>query len=184
MVSQFRSSHKVPLLSDLNFTFPEGTHAIGRLDLNSEGLLLLTTDKRITTLLFQGPVPHERTYLVQVRFAVSADTLHQLRTGLDLPAAGGGIYHTQPCKVELVTPPSNLFAAPVAVHPNVENSWLLLTLTEGKYHQVRKMVAAVKHRCLRLIRVAIEDLSLENLQPGEVKEIEAADFFRLLKLGN
>ena len=67
MVSQFVSSHDVRLLGDLNFDFPEGTHAIGRLDQNSEGLLLLTTNKKITKLLFQGPIPHKRTYLVQVK---------------------------------------------------------------------------------------------------------------------
>ncbi len=66
MVSQFVSTHQVNLLHQLNFVFPEGTHAIGRLDQNSEGLLLLTTNKKITKLLFQGPVPHNRTYLVQV----------------------------------------------------------------------------------------------------------------------
>ena len=67
MVSQFVSSHDVRLLTDLNFNFPEGTHAIGRLDQNSEGLLLLTTNKKITKLLFQGTVSHKRTYLVQVK---------------------------------------------------------------------------------------------------------------------
>ena len=67
MVSQFVSSHDVPLLNKLNFVFPEGTHAIGRLDQNSEGILLLTTNKKITKLLFQAVVPHLRTYLVQVK---------------------------------------------------------------------------------------------------------------------
>ena len=67
MVSQFISSHEVRLLGDLGFDFPEGTHAIGRLDQHSEGLLLLTTNKKITKQLFQGEKPHTRTYLVQVK---------------------------------------------------------------------------------------------------------------------
>ena len=71
MVSQFISSHKVRLLGDLNFTFPEGTHAVGRLDINSEGLLLLTTNKKITKLLFESTVPHKRAYLVQVKHVVT-----------------------------------------------------------------------------------------------------------------
>ena len=78
MVSQFVSSHPVKLLGDLEFNFPEETHAIGRLDQNSEGLLLLTTNKKVTRLLFQGLVPHTRTYLVQVDSAITqaaADTL-------------------------------------------------------------------------------------------------------------
>ena len=67
MVSQFVSTHSVNLLGDLEFDFPPGTHAIGRLDNHSEGLLLLTTNKKITRLLFEGKIPHKRTYFVQVR---------------------------------------------------------------------------------------------------------------------
>ncbi|MEN9327055.1 MAG: hypothetical protein RI943_1495, partial [Bacteroidota bacterium] len=78
MVSQFISTHQVKLLGDLNFDFPEGTHAIGRLDQHSEGLLLLTTNKKITKLLFQGTKPHTRTYLVQVKNKVSKETAKQL----------------------------------------------------------------------------------------------------------
>ena len=68
------------------------------------------------------------------------------------------------------------------LHENVVTTWLTITLTEGKFHQVRKMVAAVNHKCIRLIRIAIEDVQLDALQPGEVKEIEEAIFFRDLKL--
>jgi 23S rRNA pseudouridine2457 synthase len=71
MVSQFVSPDKVNLLGDLDFNFPEGTHAIGRLDNNSEGLLILTTNKKVTALLFQSENPHKRTYLVQVEKHVS-----------------------------------------------------------------------------------------------------------------
>ncbi|HEV7620809.1 MAG TPA: pseudouridine synthase, partial [Flavisolibacter sp.] len=70
MVSQFISKDDVGLLGDLDFKFPEGTHAIGRLDSNSEGLLILTTNKKVTKLLFQGEQPHKRTYLVEVNHAV------------------------------------------------------------------------------------------------------------------
>jgi 23S rRNA pseudouridine2457 synthase len=79
MVSQFVSSHEVGLLGDLDFDFPEGTHAIGRLDSHSEGLLLLTTNKKVTRLLFQGEVPHERTYLVMVKGIVLPEKI--LTTG-------------------------------------------------------------------------------------------------------
>ena len=81
MVSQFVSTHQVNLLSNINFDFPEGTHAIGRLDQMSEGLLLLTTNKKVTKLLFQGIRPHVRTYLVQVKNKVHQDTLKQLQSG-------------------------------------------------------------------------------------------------------
>src|SRR4029079_17980396 len=82
MVSQFVSSHEVGLLGDLDFIFPEGTHAIGRLDNHSEGLLILTTNKKVTRLLFQGETAHKRTYLVQVKNVVSEETLEKLRTGI------------------------------------------------------------------------------------------------------
>ena len=83
MVSQFVSSHRVNLLSDLTFQFPEGTHAVGRLDSNSEGLLnSATTNKRVTRLLFQGETHHKRIYLVQVEKVVSEETLQQLRMGV------------------------------------------------------------------------------------------------------
>jgi 23S rRNA pseudouridine2457 synthase len=65
----------------------------------------------------------------------------------------------------------------------VESSWLQITLTEGKFHQVRKMVYAIRHKCRRLIRVSIEDMHLGDLAPGEVKEMSEEEFFRLLKLG-
>src|SRR6476659_1354965 len=87
MVSQFVSTHDVKLLSSINFEFPEGTHAIGRLDKNSEGLLLLTTDKKVTRLLFQGKQPHKRTYLVQVKNKVSPETVVKLASGILISAA-------------------------------------------------------------------------------------------------
>ena len=182
MVSQFVSSHQVRLLGDLDFNFPEGTHAIGRLDQHSEGVLLLTTNKKITKLLFQGAVPHKRTYLVQVKNTVSAETVIKLSNGIEITASNGTVFTTTPCDVKLVQKPPNLFEAGKPLHKNVMTTWLQITLTEGKFHQVRKMVAAVNHRCLRLIRISIEDIVIGNMQPGEVVELEEADFFSLLKL--
>ena len=182
MVSQFVSTHQVNLLHQLNFSFPEGTHAIGRLDQNSEGLLLLTTNKKITKLLFQGPVPHNRTYLVQVKNLVSAGTVEKLASGIEISATDGQIFKTTPCIVKLIDTPINLAAVEKPLHENVQNSWLEIILTEGRFHQVRKMVAAVHHKCIRLIRTSIEDISIGSMQPGEVIELNENDFFRLLKL--
>src|SRR5205085_9303642 len=102
MVSQFVSSHKVKLLGDLDFAFPDGTHAVGRLDNNSEGLLLLTTNKKVTRLLFESRVPHKRSYLVQVRHVVTDETIQQLRTGVLIRVKGGGDYLTKTCEASLV----------------------------------------------------------------------------------
>ncbi|MCW3106606.1 MAG: rRNA pseudouridine synthase [Segetibacter sp.] len=182
MVSQFVSSHKVNLLGDMDFNFPEDTHAVGRLDRTSEGLLILTTNKKVTRLLFEGDVKHKRTYLVQVENLVSEDALQKIRSGVTIRVKGGGDYVTTPCEAELVDRPENLFKGGYNLSEYKTYSWLRLSLTEGKFRQVRKMVAAVKHPCKRLIRVAIEDLSLGDLQPGGVKEIEENAFFEQLNI--
>lgn len=182
MVSQFVSTHQVGLLGDLDFDFPAGTHAIGRLDNNSEGLLLLTTDKRITRLLFQGSQPHSRTYLVQVKNIVSNESLRQLRNGVTIKIKSGADYITPPCDVTIEPKPMISFSSGYELREDVPHTWLRITLTEGKYHQVRKMVAAVHHRCKRLIRVSIEDIQLGDMKPGEVREIGEREFYEKLQL--
>ncbi|ASZ09688.1 pseudouridine synthase [Chitinophaga pendula] len=182
MVSQFVSSVNVPLLGELDFDFPEGTHAIGRLDINSEGLLLLTTNKKVTQLLFQGNVPHDRTYLVMVKDIVSTESLEHLRNGVRIRIKGGSYYTTPPCKVMIAQAPHTLWPLPIPHRTDIPHTWLLITLTEGKFHQVRKMVAAVKHKCQRLIRISIEDLQLGDLPPGGVREMDEATFFQQLRI--
>lgn len=182
MVSQFVSTHQVRLLTDIDFEFPEGTHAIGRLDQMSEGLLLLTTNKKITKLLFQGVRPHVRTYLVQVKNKVSATTLQTLQNGVAISAPNGATYITTPCKVELVEPPKAIWDNGIQLHENQLTDWLRIELTEGKFHQVRKMVAAMHHRCIRLVRWSIEDIAVESIAPGQVKEVTEEYFFNALHL--
>ena len=182
MVSQFVSDHPALLLGEVVFDFPEGTHAIGRLDKNSEGMLLLTTNKKITSLLFQSKVPHKRTYLVQVKYKVNAENLQRLRSGVSIRIRGGDYYLTPPCEVRIVDKPHNLFSLPFPYSEYDPTTWLLITLMEGKYHQVRKMVSAVGHRCQRLIRISIEDIQLKELQPGSVQEFSEKEFFTQLKL--
>lgn len=174
MVSQFVSPDAVPLLGDLDFPFPESTHAIGRLDATSEGLLILTTDKRVTRLLYSGTKAHQRSYLVMVRHKVTAETLTKLQEGIVIPVANREPYIAKPVAVEMITDPQRIY--PYATDPReaYPHTWLLITLTEGKFRQVRKMVMAAKHRCLRLIRVSIGGLVLDDLPPGVVKEIDGA----------
>ncbi len=184
MVSQFVSPDKVGLLGDIDFDFPEGTHAIGRLDNCSEGLLILTTNKKVTKLLFESKLPHKRKYLVQVRHQVTPESLHLLRTGVSIRIKGGGQYITAPCEAEIVEKPTGLHPRINEFDDALPNTWLLLTLTEGKYHQIRKMTDALRHRTKRLIRLSIEDLSMGDLQPGGVREINEASFFEQLKIEN
>ncbi len=184
MVSQFVSPDKVRLLGHLHFDFPEGTHAVGRLDNHSEGLLLLTTNKKVTRLLFQGAVPHKRVYTVLVKGIVEAEALHRLRTGITLPDKGRADYTTLPCDVEIVEAPAGFPPLDPSHTWKVPETWLRITLTEGKFHQVRKMVTTVGHRCKRLIRTAIEDLELGDMPSGAVRELDEVTFFRLLHIDN
>lgn len=184
MVSQFVSTHDLPLLGSIDFDFPEGTHAIGRLDRNSEGLLLLTTNKKITALLFESKTPHSRTYLVQLNNIITDESIEKLACGISISADNGGTYITQPCVVKRTVKPSYIedLKTIKPLHRNVVNSWITITLTEGRFHQVRKMVRALKHKCLRLVRISIEDIELGDMSPGSVKEVEESYFFEKLKL--
>ena len=184
MVSQFVSPDDVRLLGDLDYDFPEGTHAIGRLDNDSEGLLILTTNKRVTKLLFESKVPHKRTYIVQVLHHVTEESVARLREGVSIHIKGDIDWITSPCEAEIIPKPLNMFPVENELQAFIPNTWLKLTLTEGKFHQVRKMVYALRHKCRRLIRISIEDLVLHDLAPGKVKEIDEADFFSLLKIDN
>jgi 23S rRNA pseudouridine2457 synthase len=180
MVSQFISSHEVRLLGDLDFDFPEGTHAIGRLDNHSEGLLLLTTNKKVTRLLFAPDKKHKRTYLVMVKNIVSEKTLQQLKKGVAITITKGETYIAVPESIEIVTNVKEYYLYMDDFRVSYPHTWLLMTLTEGKFHQVRKMVMAVNHRCQRLVRISIENLLLGDIKPGCAKEIKEASFFEQL----
>lgn len=182
MVSQFVSPHAVGLLGDLDFDFPEGTHAVGRLDADSEGLLILTTDKTVTRRLFLAQEPHVRTYLVMVQNEMTDETFHLLKQGIPITIKDGETYIAKPVAMERISNPEKLYPY-AADHRNAyPHTWLLITLAEGKFRQVRKMVLAARHRCQRLVRLSISDLLLGDLRPGEVKEMDAADFFEKLGL--
>ncbi len=182
MVSQFVSTHDVRLLGDLAFDFPAGIHAVGRLDNDSEGLLILTTNKKVTRLLFLSNEPHKRTYLVQINNILSDENLKRLQNGISIRIKTGIHYTTTPCDVRMVTNPEELYDLGERLTAYEPFTWLLMTITEGKFHQVRKMIAATGHKCKRLIRISIEDLKLNGLKAGEIRELEEKDFFRKLKI--
>lgn len=184
MVSQFVSTHDVRLLGHLDFDFPEGTHAVGRLDNDSEGLLILTTNKKVTRLLFLGDEPHKRTYLVQVNNVMSDENLERLQNGIPIRIKTGITYNTGPCDVRIVTNPEEHYDLGDRLTAWPPFTWLLITITEGKFHQVRKMIAATGHKTKRLIRISIEDLELEGLKAGEVREMEETEFFEKLRITN
>lgn len=182
MISQFVSPYDHRLLGDLDYSFPEGTNAVGRLDEDSEGLLILTNDKSLTRRLLHPSRKHRRGYVVQVERTVTEEAIKTLSSGIDILIKKKGTYRTLPCDVKVIDKPAGL---PERAHPFKEylaHSWLEFILTEGKNRQIRKMCSAVRHDCKRLIRTRIEDLSIGEMKPGEVKEIEQNELFELLKL--
>lgn len=150
------------------FGFPSGVYAAGRLDHDSEGALLLTDDGKLIKRLLDPKFEHPRTYLVQVDGQITPEALKQLSKGVTIKG-----YRTKPCKAEFATPPDDLWerVPPIRYRANIPTSWVRLTLIEGKNRQVRHMTAAVGFPTLRLIRVAIGDLTLDGLQPGEWREV-------------
>jgi 23S rRNA pseudouridine2457 synthase len=182
MLSQFVCPHKKRLLGDLNFDFPPGTNAVGRLDDNSEGLLILTTDKKMSGTFLLPEKQHKRVYLVQVEKIISPENKEQLAKGVYITTPREGQYLTRPCEVELTTKPDWLTIRGHEFRADLPQTWINLTLTEGKFHQVRKMTAAIGHPTKRLIRTHIEKLSVIGMQPGEVKELNQEEMFTLLNL--
>jgi 23S rRNA pseudouridine2457 synthase len=183
MVSQFISSYAgARLLCHLKYVFPEGTHAIGRLDNDSEGLLLLTTNSKVTKLLFETQKRHQRTYQILVLNKVTEEALNTIKNGVTFIARGGNMYTTLPCEAAIIDEPKFIFPSPYTQSQYHQYTWLQITLTEGKYRQVRKMVATVGNKCMRLIRTSIEEVTIDGMQAGEVKELDETTFFKLLKI--
>lgn len=182
MVSQFVSSHKVRLLGDLEYDFPEGTNAVGRLDNDSEGLLILTTDGSLVSKLMHPDRKVEKRYVVQVEKLISEEKLNILRNGVDILVKGRGEYHTKDCVVNVIEKPAYLPPRGHEFREDLPQSWLEFVLKEGKNRQIRKMCSAVRHDCKRLIRTHIADVNIIGMQPGEVKEVSQEELFKKLRL--
>ena len=166
VLTKFTDAEGRPTLADY-ISIPN-IYAAGRLDMDSEGLLLLTDSALLSTRLTDPKFEHPRTYLVQVERIPDENALKQLREGVMLKDG-----RTRPAKVELLTSPPDLPERPVPIRyrKNVLDSWLRLTITEGRNRQVRRMTAAVGHPTLRLVRWAIGPIMLEGLQPGQWEKL-------------
>jgi 23S rRNA pseudouridine2457 synthase len=171
-ISQFINPHKrkKKLLGEI-YDFPEGTMAIGRLDVNSEGLLLLTTDGKISEHIRSKKVDKE--YYVQVDGIISKKEIDTLKIGVEI-GFDGKKYTTKSCEASLINPPNfPNRTQKIRDERHGPTSWVSITLNEGKFRQVRKMTAAVGFPTLRLIRVRIGNLKLNSLKVGDVKELDA-----------
>ena len=129
-----------------------------------------------------GDRSHVRKYLVLLQNEISAASLQSLREGVAIKIAGGQDYVARPVAVELVNDAKRIYPFAADHREQFPHTWLLITLTEGKFRQVRKMVLSVRHRCLRLIRVAIDDILITDLAPGEVKELDKELFMQQTRL--
>jgi 23S rRNA pseudouridine2457 synthase len=172
VLSQFTPDHPGQrVLAD--FGFPPAVYPIGRLDADSEGLLLLSDEKDLVDRLLNPKHGHPRTYHAQVEGIPSEEALNRLRKGgLDLRG-----HRTAPCRATILDtdpghPPRH---PPIRVRLSIPDCWLELTLTEGKNRQVRRMTAAIGHPTLRLVRVAIGDFPLGNIAPGVWRELDAGE---------
>jgi 23S rRNA pseudouridine2457 synthase len=156
------------LLGEL-YDFAKGTMAIGRLDENSEGLLLLTTDGKASSYITGNKV--EKEYYAQVDGLITNKAILQLQKGVTISIYGKP-YHTKPCKVTFVEDLNNypIEQRQVRDERHGPTSWISITLTEGKFRQVRKMTAVVGFPTLRLVRVRVGKTRLD-LNVGKVKKV-------------
>ena len=150
------------------FGFPKNVYAIGRLDSDSEGLLLLSDEAELNARLLHPKHGHRRTYWAQVERVPSPDVLRQLERGVVIQG-----HKTLPCRASVLEPQPQFAPRdpPIRFRKNVPDCWLALELTEGKNRQVRRMTAAVGHPTLRLLRVKIGRLELGGLSVGEWREV-------------
>jgi 23S rRNA pseudouridine2457 synthase len=177
-LSQFIYELKRPkkLLGEL-YNFPENTMAIGRLDEDSEGLLLLTTDGLMSEIVRSKKV--EKEYYVQVDGIMTQQAIEELKNGV-LIGFNGKKYLTKKCEAHILTEIPNFpeRAKKIRDERHGPTSWLSITINEGKFRQVRKMTSAVGFPTLRLVRIRVGNIYLNDLKPGEV--LEVGDFSNIV----
>lgn len=176
VLSQFTDKEGRKTLSDIG-KFPGQVYPVGRLDFDSEGLLLLTNDKPLTDYLLNPKNRHEREYCVQVEGVPAEEDMQKLSVGVIIQGE-----KTLPAKAKIIKDP--MFpprVPPIRERKNIPDTWISLTLVEGRNRQVRKMTAHIGFPTLRLIRVRIKNITLNNLSPGSYRELTAEEVAALRK---
>lgn len=163
--------------------FPPDVYPVGRLDKDSEGLLLITDDKLLNHYLLDPKFGHLRSYLAQVEGIPTGEAILQLQSGTEINV-DGKMYKTKKAFAKILPEIPSLpdRNPPIRYRKSVPDSWIHLTLTEGKNRQVRKMTAAVGYPTLRLVRWSMENLTIAGFATGEVREFEKEEIYRLLKI--
>ena len=180
VLSQFSAENNKTTLKDF-FKVPVDVYPVGRLDYDSEGLLILTNDKSLNHRLLHPTFKHQRTYWVQVDGAITSTAIQQLKEGVNINV-DGKIHATGKCILQLFSTPPEVYDRnpPVRFRKSIPTSWISITLEEGKNRQVRKMTAAVGFPTLRLIRYSVEKCTLEGLAPGEMRILQQKEIHELL----
>ena len=186
VLTKFTDAENRPTLAE--YIHVKNIYAAGRLDMDSEGLLLLSASGTLSHALLDPRFEHPRTYWAQVEGIPDEPALSHLRAGVTLSEKGksGQVYHTRPAHIRLLETAPTLpeRSVPIRFRANIPTAWLELMITEGKNRQVRRMTAAIGYPTLRLVRWAITSITLEGLQPGELQPLtsdQITDLQRLLK---
>lgn len=171
-LSQFTGEQNDKVLGDL-FNFPKDVYPIGRLDKDSEGILLLTNDNKYKTKLLDPKSKKNKTYWVQVEGEIGDEAIHRLENGSIVIKHKGSAYKVNKATCKKIQA-NNIGerVPPIRERKSIPTSWIELTITEGKNRQVRKMTAAVGHPTLRLIRHNIEGFTIEQIGTGKVLEFQ------------
>ncbi len=180
VLSQFSALQDKKTLADY-FNVPKNVYPVGRLDEDSEGLLLLTNDSKLNNRLLNPLFAHEREYWAQVDGAITRQAVTLLQQGLEI-TVDGKQHMTRPCAAFIFDepPPVPERNPPIRFRAHIPAPWVKIILTEGKNRQVRKMFAKIGFPVLRLIRSRIESLELGNMQPGKMISLSAATVYKKL----
>jgi 23S rRNA pseudouridine2457 synthase len=177
VLSQFTSGEGKRTLKDF-FEVPGDLYPVGRLDFDSEGLLILTNDTKLNHRLLNPKFMHDREYWVQVEGSIGNDALRQLATGISINI-DGRFYQTAPAESEFLDLPLAIPERdpPIRYRAHIPTSWIKIVLKEGKNRQVRKMTAKTGFPTLRLIRYRIEGITLEGLRPGDMRSMTKEEIY-------
>ncbi len=182
-MSQFSPVENKKTLADFLVGIDKDIYPVGRLDFDSEGLLLLTNDSSINSRLLHPKSNYKKTYWVQVEGMITEKHIVELRKGVDI-SINGKKYRTLPAKVSLLPNHEEQLwerNPPIRFRKELPTSWISVEIGEGKNRQVRKMTAAVGFPTLRLIRVQIGTLQIQGLLPGAYKMLSAQEIQNLIK---
>ena len=182
VLSQFSAEGNKKTLADYLKNIPKDIYPVGRLDFDSEGLLLLSNDKKLTQYLLEPRNKHQRTYYVQVEGIITEEAIEKLNRGVNI-SVDGKQYKTLPAHASVLTEAPQLPERnpPIRFRQNIPTTWISLSLIEGKNRQVRKMTAAVGFPTLRLVRYSIGDITISGWESGTCKEVKETDLSSLFK---